>query len=420
MTIDDRGLIDADPEIYRAIQGEIDRQENTIVLIASENFVSEAVLEAAGSVLTNKYAEGYPGKRYYNGCAFVDIAEQLAIDRAKAVFGCEHVNVQPHSGVQANIAVLFSVLNPGDTILSMNLSHGGHLSHGNPVNISGRLFNIVFYNVNSKTERIDYDEVMGLAKQHKPKLIISGASSYPREIDFAKFGEIAESCGALLMADIAHIGGLVVAGVHNSPVPVSDFVTVTTHKTMRGPRGGMIMCKEQYAKRIDSTIFPGTQGGPLMHVIAAKAVALGEALGDDFKQYQFQIVKNAKAMADRLMGKGFRIVSGGTDNHLFLIDVGGNGLTGAVAADALERAGICANKNGIPYDTRPPRVTSGVRFGTPAVTTRGMKEKDVVVVADLIADILSDVGNEKKIEKTRSTVKEFLKDFPIYRHKLEG
>jgi glycine hydroxymethyltransferase len=420
MTIDDRGLIDADPEIYRAIQGEIDRQENTIVLIASENFVSEAVLEAAGSVLTNKYAEGYPGKRYYNGCAFVDIAEQLAIDRAKAVFGCEHVNVQPHSGVQANIAVLFSVLNPGDTILSMNLSHGGHLSHGNPVNISGRLFNIVFYNVNGKTERIDYDEVMGLAKQHKPKLIISGASSYPREIDFAKFGEIAESCGALLMADIAHIGGLVVAGVHNSPVPVSDFVTVTTHKTMRGPRGGMIMCKEQYAKRIDSTIFPGTQGGPLMHVIAAKAVALGEALGDDFKQYQFQIVKNAKAMADRLMGKGFRIVSGGTDNHLFLIDVGGNGLTGAVAADALERAGICANKNGIPYDTRPPRVTSGVRFGTPAVTTRGMKEKDVVVVADLIADILSDVGNEKKIEKTRITVKEFLKDFPIYRHKLEG
>ncbi len=333
------------------------------------------MLQAAGSVLTNKYAEGYPGKRYYNGCEFVDVAEQLAIDRTKAVFGCEHVNVQPHSGVQANIAVLFSVLNPGDTILSMNLSHGGHLSHGNPVNISGRLFNIVFYNVNKETERIDYDEVMGLARQHKPRLIICGASSYPREIDFAKFGEIAKSCGAMLMADIAHIGGLVVAGVHNSPVPMSDFVTVTTHKTMRGPRGGIIMCKEQYAKKVDSTIFPGTQGGPLMHVIAAKAVALREALTDDFKQYQRQIVKNAKAMADHLKEKGFRIVSGGTDNHLFLIDVGQNGLTGDVAADALERAGICANKNGIPYDTRPPRITSGVRFGTPAVTTPGNEGK---------------------------------------------
>jgi glycine hydroxymethyltransferase len=420
MTIDNRDLMDADPELFRAIQGEISRQEHSIVLIASENFVSEAVLQAAGSVLTNKYAEGYPGKRYYNGCAFVDVAEQLAIDRAKAVFGCEHVNVQPHSGVQANIAVLFSVLNPGDTILSMNLSHGGHLSHGNPVNISGRLFNIVFYNVDRKSERIDYAEVMSLAGQHKPRLIICGASSYPREIDFAKFGQIAESCGALLMADIAHIGGLVVAGVHNSPVPMSDFVTVTTHKTMRGPRGGMIMCKDQYGKKVDSTIFPGTQGGPLMHIIAAKAAALKEALTDEFKQYQHQIVKNAKAMADRLGEKGFRIVSGGTDNHLFLIDVGHNGLTGDVAADALERAGICANKNGIPYDTRPPRITSGVRFGTPAVTTRGMKEKDVLVVADLIAGVLKDVTDEKSIEKTGGTVKEFLKDFPIYRHKLEG
>lgn len=420
MTVNNRGLIHTDPELYRAIQNETSRQEHTIVLIASENFVSEAVLQATGSVLTNKYAEGYPGKRYYNGCEFVDIAEQLAIDRAKAVFGCDHVNVQPHSGVQANIGVLFSILDPGDTILSMNLSHGGHLSHGNPVNISGRLFNIVFYNVNNKTERIDYDEVMALARQHKPRLIICGASSYPREIDFAKFGEIAESCGAMLMADIAHIGGLVVAGVHNSPVPMSDFVTVTTHKTMRGPRGGMIMCKEQYAKKIDSTMFPGTQGGPLMHVIAAKAVALKEALTDDFKQYQHQIVKNAKTMADRLTEKGFRIVSGGTDNHLFLIDVGHRGLTGNVAADALERAGICANKNGIPYDTKPPRVTSGVRFGTPAVTTRGMKEKDVLVVADFISDVLSEVANEEIQRKTRSKVEEFLKDFPIYRHKLEG
>jgi glycine hydroxymethyltransferase len=420
MTVNKRGLIHTDPELYKAIQGETNRQEHTIVLIASENFVSEAVLQATGSVMTNKYAEGYPGKRYYNGCEFVDIAEQLAIDRAKAVFGCEHVNVQPHSGVQANIAVLFSILDPGDTILSMNLSHGGHLSHGNPVNISGRLFNIVFYNVDSKTERIDYSEVMNLARQHKPRLIICGASSYPREIDFAKFGEIAQSCGAMLMADIAHIGGLVVAGVHNSPVPMSDFVTVTTHKTMRGPRGGMIMCKEQYAKKIDSTMFPGTQGGPLMHIIAAKAVALKEALTDDFREYQHQIVKNSKTMADRLAQKGFRIVSGGTDNHLFLIDVGHRGLTGNVAADALERAGICANKNGIPYDTNSPRITSGVRFGTPAVTTRGMKEKDVLVVADLIADVLSDVTNEETQRKTRNKVEEFLKDFPIYRYKLEG
>jgi glycine hydroxymethyltransferase len=420
MTEHSKGLITEDPELYRAIQGEINRQEHTIVLIASENFVSEAVLQATGSVMTNKYAEGYPGKRYYNGCEFVDIAEQLAIDRAKAVFGCEHVNVQPHSGVQANIGVLFSILDPGDTILSMNLSHGGHLSHGNPVNISGRLFNIVFYNVDRKTERIDYNEVMDLARQHKPRLIICGASSYPREIDFAKFGEIAQSCGAMLMADIAHIGGLVVAGVHNSPIPMSDFVTVTTHKTMRGPRGGMIMCKEQYAKKIDSTMFPGTQGGPLMHIIAAKAVALKEALTDEFKQYQHQIVKNAKTMADRLNEKGFRIVSGGTDNHLFLIDVGHKGLTGNVAADALERAGICANKNGIPYDTNPPRITSGVRFGTPAVTTRGMKEKDVLVVADLIADVLADVTNEEALRKTRGTVEEFLKAFPIYRYKLEG
>jgi glycine hydroxymethyltransferase len=420
MTRDVRGLKETDPEIYRAIQGEIDRQEHTIVLIASENFVSEAVLTAAGSVMTNKYAEGYPGKRYYNGCGFVDIAEQLAIDRAKALFGCEHVNVQPHSGVQANVAVYLSVLSPGDTILSMNLSHGGHLSHGNPVNISGRLFNIVFYNVDKETERIDYDEVMRLAKENKPKMIVCGASSYPREIDFAKFGEIAQATGAMLMADIAHIGGLVVAGVHNSPVPMSDFVTVTNHKTMRGPRGGMIMCKEQYGKKLDSTMFPGTQGGPLMHVIAAKAVALKEAMSDDFNEYQRQIVKNAAAMAERLKSKGYRIVSGGTDNHLFLIDVGEKGLTGNVASDALERAGICANKNGIPYDTRPPRVTSGVRFGTPAATTRGMKEKDVLVVADLIAEVLADIDDEKKIQKTKDFVKEFLKDFPLYNYKREG
>jgi glycine hydroxymethyltransferase len=420
MTRDVRGLKETDPEIYRAIQGEIDRQEHTIVLIASENFASRAVLEAAGSVMTNKYAEGYPGKRYYNGCEFVDIAEQLAIDRTKALFGCEHVNVQPHSGVQANIAVYLSVLSPGDTILSMNLSHGGHLSHGNPVNISGRLFNIVFYSVDKKTEQIDYSEVMRLAKENKPRMIVCGASSYPREIDFAKFGEIAQATGAMLMADIAHIGGLVVAGVHNSPVPMSDFVTFTNHKTMRGPRGGMIMCKEGYGKKLDSTMFPGTQGGPLMHVIAAKAVALKEAMTDDFKEYQRQIVKNAAAMAERLKSKGYRIVSGGTDNHLFLIDVGEKGLTGNVASDALERAGLCANKNGIPYDTRPPRITSGVRFGTPAVTTRGMKDKDVLIVADLIADVLADINDEKKIQKTKDFVKEFLKDFPLYNDKPEG
>jgi glycine hydroxymethyltransferase len=420
MTRDVRDLKETDPEIYRAIQGEIDRQEHTIVLIASENFASRAVLEAAGSVMTNKYAEGYPGKRYYNGCEFVDIAEQLAIDRTKALFGCEHVNVQPHSGVQANIAVYLSVLSPGDTILSMNLSHGGHLSHGNPVNISGRLFNIVFYSVDKKTEQIDYSEVMRLAKENKPRMIVCGASSYPREIDFAKFGEIAQATGAMLMADIAHIGGLVVAGVHNSPVPMSDFVTFTNHKTMRGPRGGMIMCKEGYGKKLDSTMFPGTQGGPLMHVIAAKAVALKEAMTDDFKEYQRQIVKNAAAMAERLKSKGYRIVSGGTDNHLFLIDVGEKGLTGNVASDALERAGLCANKNGIPYDTRPPRITSGVRFGTPAVTTRGMKDKDVLIVADLIADVLADINDEKKIQKTKDFVKEFLKDFPLYNDKPEG
>ncbi len=420
MTIDMRGLRDTDPEIYRAIQGEIERQEHTIVLIASENFTSEAVLQAAGSVMTNKYAEGYPGKRYYNGCEFVDIAEQLAIDRTKALFGCEHANVQPHSGVQANIAAYLSVLSPGDTILSMNLSHGGHLSHGNPVNISGRLFNIVFYSVDRETERIDYDQVARLAKESKPKMIVCGASSYPREIDFTKFGEIAKKNGAMLMADIAHIGGLVVAGIHNSPVPMCDFVTFTTHKTMRGPRGGMIMCKEQYGKKLDSTMFPGTQGGPLMHIIAAKAVALKEAMTDEFKEYQRQIVKNSQAMVERLKAGGFRIVSGGTDNHLFLIDVGASGLTGDVASNALERAGICANKNGIPYDTRPPRITSGVRFGTPAVTTRGMREKDVTIVAGLIADILRDVTDEKKIEKTRNFVKEFLKDFPLYHYKLEG
>jgi glycine hydroxymethyltransferase len=418
--INNKSLFDVDPEVKNAITEETERQEGKIVLIASENYVSEAVLEATGSIMTNKYAEGYPDKRYYTGCEFVDKVEALAIERAKKLFGVDHANVQPHSGVQANMAVYFSILKPGDTILSMDLSHGGHLSHGSPVNFTGRMYKTIFYGVDRKTECIDYNAAERLAEDNKPKLIIVGASSYPREIDFERFGDIAKSCGALLMADIAHIGGLVVAGVHMSPIPFCDFVTVTTHKTMRGPRGGVIMCREKFRKDIDSSVFPGSQGGPLMHIIAAKAVSFKEAMGEDFVEYQRQIMKNTKVMAEELKAKGFRLVSGGTDNHLFLVDVGKNGLTGEAAAQALYRAGICANKNSIPFDTKPPKVTSGVRFGTPAVTTRGMKEKDVKIVAELIADVLNNIEDEKKIDKTRNYVREFLEDFPLYRHRLKG
>jgi glycine hydroxymethyltransferase len=409
------GLKDCDQDVYDILEREVNRQKNNIILIASENYASKAVLEASGSVMTNKYAEGYPGARYYCGCEHVDEVETVAIDRAKKLFKCDHANVQPHAGTQANLAVLFSMLDLGDTVLSMNLNHGGHLSHGHPVNLSGKLFNIVSYSVDEKTERIDYDNVRKMAKEHKPKLIISGASSYPREIDFSKFGEIAEETGAMHMADIAHIGGLIVAEIHNTPVPVSDFVTTTNHKTLRGPRGGIIMCRARYAKKIDSLVFPGSQGGPFMHIIAAKAVAFKEAMEPDFVDYQKQIVANAKAMTDVIKDRGFRLVSGGTDNHLFLIDVSHNGLTGDAAATALDKAGITANKNVIPYDTKSPRITSGVRFGTPAVTTRGMKEGDVKVVANLICDVLDDIEDEAVISKTRGEVDDLLKDFPIYK-----
>ncbi|MBN1881572.1 MAG: serine hydroxymethyltransferase [Deltaproteobacteria bacterium] len=412
-------LFETDREIFDAIHDETDRQESQIILIASENYVSEAVLEASGSVMTNKYAEGYPGKRYYEGCENVDRAETLAIDRAKKLFNADFANVQPHSGAQANMAVMLSVLDHGDTVLSMELSHGGHLSHGSPVNFSGKYFNIVSYGVDEKTECIDYDEVSRLAREHRPKMIITGASSYPRHIDFDRFGEIGADVDAVVMADIAHIGGLVVAKLHCDPIPSCQVTTCTTHKTLRGPRGGLILSGEEFAKTINSRVFPGTQGGPLMNTIAAKAVAFKEAMTDDFKEYQRQIVANAATMADVLLSRGFRLVGGGTDNHLFLVDVGIAGLTGADAAQALYRAGICANKNGIPFDARPPRVTSGVRFGTPAITTRGLKEGDAAVVANLIADILDDIGNEDKIVKTRQYVREFLEDFPLYRHRID-
>lgn len=407
-----------DPEIYAAIQRETERQEHNLELIASENIVSEAVLEAQGSVLTNKYAEGYPGKRYYGGCEYVDVVEQLAIDRAKQLFGAEHVNVQPHSGAQANMAAYFSQLRPGDTILSMNLSHGGHLTHGSPVNFSGKFFRVVPYGVRESDQRIDYDEVTALARQHRPKMIVAGHSAYPREIDPVPFRRIADEIGALVMVDIAHFAGLVAAGIHPSPVPYADLVTTTTHKTLRGPRGGMIMCRRELAKSVDSSVFPGNQGGPLMHVIAAKAVALKEALSPEFRAYQRQIVANAKALADGLLRRGFRLVSGGTDNHLMLLDLRDTELTGKVAQETLDRARITVNKNAIPFDPRPPFVTSGVRIGTPAVTTRGMKEREMDLVADLIARALHTVGDERGLEKIGEEVRELCRQFPIYRNRL--
>lgn len=410
----DMSLIKAqDPEIYEALSLELGRQRDNIELIASENFVSPAVMAAAGSFLTNKYAEGYPGKRYYGGCQFVDIAENLARDRAKQLFGCDHVNVQPHSGANANLAVYFAVCKPGATILGMNLSHGGHLSHGSPVNISGKYFNIVPYGVSKETETIDYDELERLAVEHKPRLIVAGASAYARTLDFARFREIADKVGALLMVDIAHIAGLVIAGLHPNPVPYAEFVTTTTHKTLRGPRGGMIMCREEYAKDIDKAVFPGIQGGPLMHIIAAKAVAFGEALKPEFKEYQKQVVKNAKAMSERFMENGVRIVSGGTDNHLMLLDLNAFNLTGKELEHMLDEVNITVNKNTIPFETQSPFVTSGIRIGTPSVTTRGMKEAEMLRIADDITAIIKE--REGAMPRVKADVAELLKAFPLYK-----
>jgi glycine hydroxymethyltransferase len=407
-----------DPEVAEAILLETKRQAGKLELIASENFVSEAVLEAQGCIMTNKYAEGYPGKRYYGGCEFVDIVESLAIERAKKLFGADHVNVQPHSGTQANMAVYFAVLQPGDTILGMNLSHGGHLSHGSPANFSGRLYNVVFYGVDRKTETIDFNEVESQAKQHKPKIIVVGASAYPRTINFERFRQIADQVGAVIMADIAHVAGLVACGLHPSPIPNCEFVTTTTHKTLRGPRSGMIMCKNDFAKTLDSRVFPGSQGGPLMHIIAAKAVALKEALTEDFKVYQNQIVKNARALAETLAMEGFRLVSGGTDNHLMLVDLTDKGITGRDAQESLDLAGITINKNGIPFDTKGPMVTSGIRIGTPAVTTRGMKEEEMRTIARLIAHVLNDIKDDKRVAEVREQVSVLCDRFPLYRERI--
>jgi len=408
----------ADAEVFAAIQQETRRLEDNLELIASENVVSEAVLEAQGSVMTNKYAEGYPGKRYYGGCEYVDIVESLAIARAKELFGADHANVQPHSGSQANMTVYLSVLKPGDTYLGMNLSHGGHLSMGSPVNFSGFIYKVIPYGVSEKNETIDYDEVERLAKEHRPKLIIAGASAYPRIIDYARFRKIADEVGALVMVDMAHIAGLVAAGLHPSPVPYADFVTTTTHKTLRGPRGGMVLCKAEHAKTVDSKVFPGMQGGPLMHVIAAKAVALKEALSAEFKVYQQQIVKNARALAQALMSKGFRLTSDGTDNHLMLVDLRKSELTGKVAQETLDRARITVNRNAVPFDTRSPFVTSGIRIGTPAVTTRGMKENEMAFIGEFISRALSNVSDEAALKAVASDVGELCKKFPVYPHRL--
>ncbi len=404
-----------DPEIAKAIADELGRQENKLELIASENFVSKNVLNALGSVMTNKYAEGYPGKRYYGGCEFVDVAENLARDRAKKLFGCDHVNVQPHSGSQANLCVYYSILKPGDTFLGMNLSHGGHLTHGSPVSISGTYFNVIPYGVNLETELIDFDEVRRLAHENKPKLIVCGASAYSRDIDFSKFREIADEVGAYLMADIAHPAGLVATGLHTSPIPHCHFVTTTTHKTLRGPRGGMVMCKEEFAKAVDKSIFPGLQGGPLMHVIAAKAVAFLEDLQPSYKAYCRQVVANARALADTLSKRGIRIVSGGTDTHLLLLDLSVQDVTGKEVEAALGEAGITVNKNTIPRETRSPFITSGVRIGTPAMTTRGMKEAEMNIVGNWIADVISDLSSESLRTSIKSQVRELCDAFPLYR-----
>ena len=407
-------LYERDPEIFMAIYKETRRQHEHLELIASENAASDAVLEAMGTVLSNKYAEGYPRKRYYGGCEFVDVAEELARERAKALFGAEHANVQPHSGTQANMAVYFAVMKPGDTILSMELSHGGHLSHGSPVNFAGQTYRVVYYGVRKDTETIDFDQVRRLAREYKPKVIVTGYSAYPRTIDFARFREIADEVGAYLLADIAHIAGLVATGYHPSPVPVAQFVTTTTHKTLRGPRGGMILTTKEFAKAIDKAVFPGIQGGPLMHVIAAKAVALKEAMTPEFREYQGQIVKNARALAEALQRRGFRLVSGGTDNHLMLVDLTPQGITGKAAEEALGRANITVNKNTIPFETRSPFVASGIRIGVPAVTTRGMREGEMEKIAELIARVLRNPEDEKEIQKVRREVLELCEAFPLY------
>ena len=407
-------LKDFDREVYDAIKGEEERELSKIVLIASENYVSRAVLEAQGSVFTNKYAEGYPNRRYYGGCEFADVVENLAIERAKKLFGCEHVNVQPHSGSSANMAVYFSVLQPGDTILGMALPHGGHLTHGASVSFSGTLYKSFSYGVDKRTELLDYDEVERLAVEHKPRMIIAGYSAYSRVLDFPRFRRIADKVGAYLMADIAHIAGLVAAGEHPSPVPYADFVTTTTHKTLRGPRGGMIMCTEKFARAVDKVIFPGIQGGPLVHVIAAKAVAFKEALLPEFKDYQRQVIKNAHALAKRLTEDGFRIVSGGTDNHLMLVDLSPKNITGRDAETALDAAGITVNKNSIPYDEKPPVTTSGIRLGTPIVTTRGMREPEMKIIGDLICDALSNGGSPEKLAANKERTKGFCSKYSLF------
>ncbi len=403
-----------DPDVFTAVRKETERLEYNLELIASENAVSEAVLEAQGSIMTNKYAEGYPGKRYYGGCEFVDIVEDLAIERAKELFGAEHVNVQPHSGSQANMAVYFSQLQPGDTILGMDLAHGGHLTHGSPVNFSGKFFKVVPYGVSRSDERLDYEAMKELARRHRPKMIVVGYSAYPREIDFRPFREAADEVGAVIMADMAHFAGLVAAGIHPSPVPHAEFVTTTTHKTLRGPRGGMIMCREAFAKKLNSSVLPGIQGGPLMHVIAAKAVALKEALTPEFKLYQQQIVKNAKALAAALMQKKFKLISGGTDNHLMLIDLRQSELTGKAAQETLDKARITVNRNTVPFETRSPFLASGIRIGTPAVTTRGMKEKEMASIAEFILRALDHVGDDGALKSIADDVRELCKKFPIY------
>jgi glycine hydroxymethyltransferase len=407
-------LAEVDPEIAKAIANEGVRQHSGLELIASENFVSRAILEATGSVFTNKYAEGYPGRRYYGGCEYVDVVESLAIDRAKALFGAEHANVQPHSGAQANMAVFLAVLKPGDTILGMNLAHGGHLTHGHPLNFSGKYFNVVPYGVRKEDERLDYDELARLAREHRPKLIIVGASAYPRVFDFARIRAVADEIGSLMMTDMAHIAGLVAAGVHPSPVPHSDFVTTTTHKTLRGPRAGMVLCRQAYAKDLDRAVFPGVQGGPLVHVIAAKAVCLKEAAAPSFAAYQRQIAANAKRLAEVISGGGYRLVSGGTDNHLMLVDVFSKGLTGKVAEAALGKAGITVNKNAIPFDQNPPMVASGIRVGTPAVTTRGMGEREMDRVGELILRALAATDNDTELARVKGDVESLCQQFPLY------
>jgi glycine hydroxymethyltransferase len=412
-------LARTDPEVAEAIRKETRRQGAQLELIASENFVSEAVLEALGTVLTNKYAEGYPGKRYYGGCEYVDVAETLAIERVKKLFSCDHANVQPHSGAQANTSVYMTVCKPGDTILGMNLSHGGHLTHGHPLNFSGKYFNVIAYGVRKEDERIDYDAMTALAVEHKPKVIVVGASAYPRIIDFPSVRKAADACGAVVLADIAHIAGLVAADLHPSPIPYAEFVSTTTHKTLRGPRGGMVMCQAKFAKDLDREVFPGMQGGPLMHVIAAKAVAFKEALAPEFKTYQQQIVKNAAVLAATLAGEGWRLVSGGTDNHLMLIDVFSKAITGKAAEAALDKAGITVNKNTIPFDTNKPMVASGIRVGTPALTTRGMKEKEMEQVGRLISRALAAVENETALADVKRDVQKLCGQFPLYATRLE-